>query len=166
MIRIRTRTLSAEIVTKILFYRMRTRDTMMVKRKVTSRAIKLKNFVAHSYHNHFILIEDSDDATSKSKPQRGRPRKRQKLNVHSSEDSDSSSDDDFLVKKIKETKTEKRGRGRPRIIRTPSEEARIKKRKIGQFKCPHCVKFFTRSNRVAAHIKTRHGFKCDVCNER
>lgn len=85
--------------------------------------------------------------------------------INTSEDSDSSSDDDYVLK-TKKIKTEKRGRGRPKIIRTPSEEARMKKRKIGQFKCPHCVKFFTRSSRVAAHIKTRHGFKCDVCEER
>lgn len=117
-----------------------------------------------SYHNHFILIDDSDDATSKTKPQRGRPRKRQKL-MDSSEDSDSTSDDDFLIKP-KQMKTGKRGRGRPKIIRTPSEEALFKSRRIGQFKCPHCVKFFTRSSRIAAHIRTRHGFKCNMCKER
>lgn len=58
----------------------------------------------------------------------------------------------------------KRKRGRPRKIRDPNEPTRKKCRNGRVFKCPHCVKSFTRRYRVAIHIRLRHGFECTICN--
>lgn len=55
----------------------------------------------------------------------------------------------------------KRKRGRPRKIRDPDE---VKRKRGRIFKCPHCIKSFTRRHRVTIHIKLRHGFECSICN--
>lgn len=66
-------------------------------------------------------------------------------------------------RKTLETDQPKRKRGRPRKIRDPNEPPKnYRKGKI--FKCPHCVKSFTRRHRVAIHIRLRHGFECVTCN--
>lgn len=63
----------------------------------------------------------------------------------------------------------KRPRGRPRKIhRVPDDDRHGGKRmnwRDGKvFKCPYCVRKFTRRNRVNVHIQIRHGFECAVCN--
>lgn len=68
-----------------------------------------------------------------------------------------------------ETSHIKRKRGRPKKIKSNEELECVKvKRKnlrAGKiFKCPHCVKTFTRQHRVSIHIKLRHGFECSICN--
>lgn len=118
--------------------------------------------------NHSIF-KSADDCANATKRTRGRPRKRQsESNLESDGSSESDDvdddddDDDFAVKK-KAPPTEKRGRGRPKIVRTPSEEALWQRRDYGRFDCPYCVKFFTQRKRVNVHIRTRHGFECSSC---
>lgn len=33
-------------------------------------------------------------------------------------------------------------------------------------KCQYCDKYISRRNRLAIHIEKRHGFQCDICQER
>lgn len=64
----------------------------------------------------------------------------------------------------------KRKRGRPRKYKTKEEAEHQKKIKHKNwrdgkiFKCPYCVKTFTRRHRVSVHIGLRHGFECAICN--
>lgn len=89
-----------------------------------------------------------------------------------------SDSDDFLYDPIKKvtrsgristksktsTKVVKRKRGRPKKVLAPGEVRQKWKRPTGRFKCPHCVKYFTRSYRVNVHIQLRHGFGCKSCD--
>lgn len=80
-----------------------------------------------------------------------------------------SSDDDFVVKQKSNQKRKgkyeippgKRKRGRPR-----KEIKALRKGPRGNFKCPHCDKLFTRRYRIDAHIKIKHGHRCDECEHR
>lgn len=71
-----------------------------------------------------------------------------------------------------DTSQPKRKRGRPRKYPklTKEEANRMKKSKRENwregkiFKCPHCVKTFTRRHRISVHIQLRHGFACNVCD--
>lgn len=66
----------------------------------------------------------------------------------------------------------KRKRGRPRKQRTTEETSQKSMKKVKHnnwregkvFKCPYCVKKFTRRHRVSVHIRLRHGFECAICN--
>lgn len=87
--------------------------------------------------------------------------------------------DDFLLDPIKKSRYRKqinktnekiqqknRKRGRPKKIHPPGVEPQKWKRPTGRFKCPHCVKYFTRSYRVNIHVQLRHGFQCKSCDAR
>lgn len=78
-------------------------------------------------------------------------------------------DGDLDERKDLETSLIKRKRGRPKKIRSNEElefvKAKRKNLRAGKmFKCPHCVKTFTRQHRVSIHIKLRHGFECTICS--
>lgn len=55
----------------------------------------------------------------------------------------------------------KRKRGRPR-----KEVKAARKGPRGTYKCPYCVKWFTRRHRVDIHCKLKHGHQCDLCDYR
>lgn len=78
-----------------------------------------------------------------------------------------SSDEDFVVKRNSNRKRDsdippgERKRGRPR-----KDVKALRKGPRGQFKCPHCDKWFTRRYRIDVHIKIKHGHQCDKCEHR
>lgn len=98
-----------------------------------------------------------------------------KDDAENGDDDDEDDGDDYTPAKAYHRKElealqPKRKRGRPRKFKTKEQAEQQKKIKrenwrTGKiFKCPHCVKTFTRRHRVSVHIRLRHGFECAICN--
>lgn len=118
--------------------------------KAVSKIKPMKESFNHTMYTNNFFLDDLDDGEK------------------TDDDSDEYTPQKDYKKRLCFVEKLKRKRGRPKKIRSPAEYEDGKRKKKNWregkiFKCPHCVKTFTRRHRVSIHIQLRHGFDCPVC---